>query len=515
LQSPSIENALGRLQRIVWEMKRRNLEERIRFWEPQKPPENDQEAAYLSLAHVLYVGGGVRSGKTELAVAKGIKYCTGEHPTLSPLRKPPIYGRFVGTTWEHGIRLILKKFQSMVRRDDLYGGSWETAWSEKGGKLSFCLDKRKTIKGSSISFLTSQQHVDAHRGDDLDFVVMDEHHEQKYYTENISRLVDRNGWIMLTMTPEAGMTWEDREILEKVRTGHPDFRLWVFDSRKNRYLSSEGLALLIESVRGYPELFDTKVRGLMVALSGLVYPMFKREVHVIDDENVPVKKFIHRQVLLDMHLKKAAALLWTGWTKDGDLYCHRTARWKPRSAGIEDLASVIRIKSAGEKINDWIIDEALGGDPNKQERNAFGEKDIIVQLNDLGLPFVGTNVASDKNVQAGILKLQRFLRVDPVSGRPRLYVARSCYDLIREFEIYQFRKLTAVDDESYRERLRNIEDDIVTLVRYAVMAEPTWNLPEQTPELYDPESGMPVGPGYRQPAGEYQDDRPFGDEELN
>jgi hypothetical protein len=210
-------------------------------------------------------------------------------------------------------------------------------------------------------------------------------------------------------------------------------------------------------------------------------------------------------------LKKAAAIVWLGWTKTGDVYAYRTQRWKPNAGGIEDLATLIRIRSAGEKINDWIVDEALGGDEKDSSRNMFGEKDLVVQLTEFNLPFVGTNVASDKNVKAGILKLRQFLRVDPTSGRPRLYVSRACADLIREFEIYQFRKNTPVDEESYRERLRNIEDDLVTLVRYGIMAEPIWNAPEQINERYDPESGLPTGPGYVE--NEYES--PFGEGELS
>jgi len=405
----------------------------------------------------------------------------------------------------------------MTRREDLLGQSWETAWSEKRGILTFCLDKQPRVKGSEISFLTSQQSVETHAGDDLDWVIMDEHHERKYFTENIARLVDRGGWAMLTMTPEAGITWEDEEILERIRQGEDDYGAWMFDSRLNPHLSEEGLKLLIKSLEGNPELFNTKIRGMMVVLSGRVYPMFRRERHVIDIEAVPHAKFVHRQVILDMHLKKASAIVCLGWTREGDVYAYRAFEWKPTSGGLEDLASLIRVKCAGEKINDWIMDEALGGDPNKEDLNIFGEKDVIVQLNDLGLPFVGTNVASDKNVKAGVHKVRQFLRVDPVTGHTRLKISRDLHLLIRQFEIYQFKKDTKADEESYRERIRNVGDDQVTCVRYGIMAEPAWSSPEQIREDYDTETGMPTGPGYVQDARDFDrdGDQPYGEDELS
>lgn len=54
----------------------------------------------------------------------------------------------------------------------------------------------------------------------------------------MARLVDRNGYLVLTMTPEAGMTWEEQEILQRWKDGDPDYQVWFFDSRKNPYLST-------------------------------------------------------------------------------------------------------------------------------------------------------------------------------------------------------------------------------------------------------------------------------------
>jgi len=490
----TLEPLSQQLARYSREYRRRHLEEGSRYWKPQQPPQNDQIGAYLSTVPVQLVEGGNRSGKTELGVVKSIHYCTGIHPTLSPLRQPPIYGRYVGKNWDESIEVIIKKFYAMVRRDDLLGYSWETAWSPGKGVLRFCLDKRRDVPGSKISFLTSAQNVQAHAGDDLDFVVMDEHHEHKYFIENMARLVDRGGWMMLTETPDLGRTWEDKEITEKIQNGSPRHKGWRFNSTLNPHLSKDGLEMLIDSLGGDEALYKCKILGIPTALSGLVYPMFNPNLHVIDDEAVPHKKFVHRQIIVDPHLRKPTAILWIGWTKDGFVYAYREAKWSPNAGGIADLASLIRTKSAGDtKINDWIMDEALGGNPDDESRNVFGEKPLITQLNEAGLPFLGTNVASDKAVWAGITKVRQLLIPDPISNIPRLRVSRACTQLIREAQIYQFRRDTAVDDESYRERLRNIEDDWITCLRYGIMAEPLWNLPEPMPQQrYDPDSGQPV-----------------------
>src|SRR3990172_1503306 len=83
-----------RLLHYWQEMNRRQREERIRYWKPMEPPYNDQKSAFLSDATFQYVGGGNRSGKTELAVAKAIAVCTGRHPVLSKRKIPPVYLRY-------------------------------------------------------------------------------------------------------------------------------------------------------------------------------------------------------------------------------------------------------------------------------------------------------------------------------------------------------------------------------------------------------------------------------------
>ena len=476
------------------ELKRRFREERIRGWQPSEPPFNDQKSAYLSKLKIQYLSGGNRSGKTECGVAKAIDYCTGYHPTLSERHPPPVHGRYCGTTWEDGIKgVILKKFQTMVKRSDLFGWSWDKAWSEKSRTLAFCLNGQKNVRGSTIRFYTYVQKVSTYGGDDLDFVIMDEHGAKPFYTENIARLVDRNGWIMLTETPEAGMTWEDGEILERFAAGDEDFAVWLFDSRKNKYLDKDGLASLIKTIGDDEELFNTKIRGIMSALAGRIYPMFNENVHPIDDFEIPAKSpRWHKSIIMDPHKKKETALLWLAWSKDGDVYAYREAKYKPTRGGIADLASFIRVKSAGDgKIHDWIMDEALGGTPKPDEFDIFGMEGMIDQLNKEGLPFQGTNINSSKAVESGIMKVSEFLRRDPINGRPRLRIFRSCPLLIKELQIYQYKKSKPADEEAYRELVRKIQDDLVDCLRYGLMAEPAMGFGPVERQEYDQESGIP------------------------
>jgi hypothetical protein len=407
-----------------------------------------------------------------------------------------VFGRYCGTTWEDGIKeVILKKAQSMTRRADLYGGSWDTAWSEKSRTLTFCLDGDIRVRGSQIRFYTYEQKLSTYGGDDLDFVIMDEHGIKAYFNENIARLVDRDGWILLTETPECGITWEDEEILQRAIDMDPDYGVWIFDSELNPHLSKKGLQALIKTVGKDSELYKAKIKGQMVALQGLVYPMFKEQTHVIQEFEIPTSKRWHRQCIMDAHKKKGCMLLWLAWSPDrSHVYAYREATWKPNKGGIEDLAAFIRAKCAGEKINDWIMDESLGGTPKPGEYDIFGLEGVIDQLNDLGLPFVGTNVNSDKAVEAGIIKVKQFLRVDPVTGDTRLKIFQCCTTLIKQLQIYQYRKEKPADEEVYRELIKKIKDDFPDDLRYGIMAEPSPLMPEPQKMDYDLDTGAPLYP---------------------
>lgn len=482
------------------ELKRRRREEQFRYFVPSKPPHNDQESAYLSTKKVQFVGGGYRSGKTHLGVNKSIAYCIGVHPTLSKLRPPPIYGRYVGSTWEDGIKgVIIKKFMQCVPRYLLYGGSWQTAWSEKNRSLTFNLDGNLRVRGSVIRFFTGVQHPLTHAGDDIDFCIFDEHQAFPYFQQNMARLIDRDGWLMITMTADAGVTWEDEYVLEKAKEGDPSYQLWQFDSRKNDHLSKEGLAELIKMIGDDRELFRALIMGEMVALSGRIYPMVDEAIHVIDDFDIPKdKQRWHRAVIVDIHTNKPAAIIGMAWDKrEGFVYVYREAEWKPSEGGIADLARLIRARFAGQEIQDWMEDDPFGrpegSDVDPNATNTFGTKSIRDQLRDEGLPFENVSAVSDKDVKAGIMKVRQFLQPDPITGFPRLRFFRSCPKSFRQMQMYRFLEGDqAAKERAYREMIRKVDEDFCDDVRYGIMAEPPMIMAPEAPMRYDGLTGEPL-----------------------
>lgn len=448
-----------RAEAIVFEKRRRKREERLRYFIPQRPPHgNDQLAFIMSPAKIRAAFGGNRSGKTEVAVVDALLYAVGRHPYRSRGRKPPVFLRFCAPKMQDNIVAVVhKKIKEMVPRHELLSGSWRNAYFAGERTLRFA-------NGSEIRFFSYDQDRDAYGGADIDGFYMDEHAPKKLFEENIARTVDRDGYGVLTMTPEEGITWEEDDVIEASEFDD-DIDYWYFSTYDNPHLSRKGIADL-EKLITDPRLRDAKLLGRFVSLSGMVYPTFKREIHFIEPFTVP--EHWHFQFIIDPHHRKPSRMIWRAINHDGESFTVQEAEFSPSQGGVPELATFIRVKSAAfERIDDWIIDEAMGGDG----LNIFGKPSVGQGLNDEGIPVVSTNISSDKSFSAGILKVRSKLKIDPLTGKPTHSVFQTCRKTMKQYEKYSYRKKTKIDEELLREHVRNVNDDFVTCDRYGMMAE--------------------------------------------
>lgn len=451
---------------FIKEELRRQLEEKAREgrFTPSDPsvktvfgyPANDQLGFLMSTAKERWGFGSNRSGKSEMGVYDGVQFARGLHPVRSLLRKPPVYIRYCAPSYEDNVkRVLIKKFQQFVPRMELRGGQWDKAWSEKEKTLHF-------ENGSTINFKSNEQDVNKFAGDDLDAVYQDEHAPAKYYRENKARLVDRDGYYVCTMTPEeGGVTWEKKHIKSRADGSIETFHWHIY---ANPHLSEAGVRELEQSITD-ERVRRIKLWGEFSALAGLIYPQFNIQTHVIENRTIPDSWY--RVFCIDPHIKKASAMLWAAWSPDGDVIFYRAHK---KQLTVDELKQFIRVQSAGEHISLWLGDEAMGG----EGLNIWGEKSVLelLRTGENPIPVVGTNQASDKAFEAGVNKVRSMLNPDPVSKRPTLFITKDAIELADEFEEYQFMPDSKADDMTYRERVRSIDDDLVTDARYIVMAGP-------------------------------------------
>lgn len=352
-------------------------------------------------------------------------------------------------------------------------------------------------RGSTIKFMTHSQSINKWGGDDIDGAIMDEHAPKKYLLENISRTTDRNGFIILTQTPEYGTTWEDDFIREQRARGA--VAVFEFDLRNNPHISEEGIIEAIEAVRHDPNLFRRVIQGHRVALGGLVFPNFSLEHHIIDDpDELPPDNQGIKAVGVDGHMKKPWAVGWYWWSPEGDCLKYREGEWDPATGGgIQGFYNWFQVRNAGDKPQLWIADEAMGSQGKGETLNAMGMTSMLQQLNDLGLPFVPTNRIIKKDVMDRIMKTRALLATNPATGRPRYRMTRSCVQTAIQYAQYQFRPESNEGEADYKEKILKIKDDQIDVDGYIHLAEPAWNLPKQMSGVSWDEYGQPVIDMYR------------------
>lgn len=164
------------------------------------------------------------------------------------------------------------------------------------------------------------------------------------------------------------------------------------------------------------------------SLGGLVYPQFERSLHVKPDLDFSDDLPIYRAI--DWGLNDFVCL-WIQTDKQGVVYV--VDEYWANDATLADNARVILAKDKLARI------EATYCDPAGANRNdQTGYSDVQV-FKGMGIPCRYSSNPWATEVRNGINLIRAFLR--PAAGRPRLYVAGKCKQLIRAFEAYRLRKV--------------------------------------------------------------------------
>jgi len=462
---------------ILNELRYRVDNERLWDWKPSQPPDNDQQAAYYSKADEVWAFGGNRSGKSELVCAVMAQFAQGVHPIRSEKQKPPVFIRHCAPSWEDNIQdVLIKKYQRLIPRAWLKGGSWSDAITRGGRFIVFS-------NGSKISFKSSEQKLNKWGGDDLDAVGQDEHIPESYYLENRMRLADRDGFFMAAMTPELGITWEEDHVLEppeRVSIEH-----YFFDTEHNPHLSEVGVAKVKATIKD-PRLAEAKLHGRFVPLSGLVIPQFNYDISVIPDRNLHPDAF--RVFCIDLHIKTPSAAMWAAWEPDGTLVVYRTAK---KAFTVPEWKAFIRAKSTDGTPQMWLADET---ERETGVKGVYGQDSIVTAFNQGEDRLPLTQVEKGANsFEAGIYRLWSMFKPDLITRRAKIEIFKSCDygteyiggkvhgSLIWELRRYQYKTEQKGDEETLREKVRKINDHYIDDVRYIAMAGPRMQIEHTDP----------------------------------
>ena len=368
-------------------------------------------------------------------------------------------------------KIHIPLLKRLLVRGELRGGSFDLAFSKYHTTLHFG-------NGSFIEFMSYEQGVDAFQGTSRHKVGHDEAcPDVNIYRENMARLIDVGGQFVVGMTPTEGMTWEFEEIYEKSFAVGSDIAVFSGDMENNPYLPRSEVEAF---KRGLSEdERKTRMKGQFVALQGMIYPMFRKEPGVLQvlKDDFLVGTYYPVTIIIDPHEGKETAVGWYTIDRDGRMYVINEYRKVAQvSRVVADIINTCRL--CRYRVVDVYIDRAMG---RKHNNLGESEQNYLEQFEEwfeyYGFP---VDVYEAPNVKdsfwPGVQEMKIALTPDSLFGKPRFFVFPSCIRHIWEFSHYRFKKSQVVDQESYRERVRNVDDDLVTCARYYVMLHPEYNM---------------------------------------
>jgi phage terminase large subunit-like protein len=288
------------------------------------------------------------------------------------------------------------------------------------------LTVRNVFGGESrIGFKNCEQGREKFQGTSLDAVWFDEEPPRDVYEECRMRVLDRKGDVYGTMTPLKGLTWV-YDLIYLNSGNDPEIWCAQMEWADNPYLDAAEIAALTASM-GAEEL-DGRRYGKFTAHGGQVYPEFDPCVHVIDPFAVPPEWYDN--ISIDPGLRNPLSAHWYAVDYDGNVYVVA----EHYEAGRDVAYHAARIKEICARLS-WHTDRA--GRPSAlidsaaSARTLAGSKSVCELFFEHG---IAVNPRVDKDLFSGIQRVKGFLRDG--GGKPRLFIFRSCTNLIREIKGY-------------------------------------------------------------------------------
>jgi PBSX family phage terminase large subunit len=240
-------------------------------------------------------------------------------------------------------------------------------------------------------------------------------------------------------------------------------------STENKHLPAEYVESML--LTWSEQRIRREIEGDEDSFEGQVYSEFSRITHVIQPFAIP--KDWTRFVGADAGYRNPAAWVWCAQDYDGNVYVYR--EFYKREWLIEEIVKGNRktgepgvvALSAGETIEQIRIDPST-----KATRALTGGSDFDAYLE--LMPRSWALMGANNEVSAGIDKVKTYLKVDPRTGKPRLFIFNTCENLIDEMSNYRYQETPANQLAKANEKEQPVkkDDHAEDALRYAIMSRP-------------------------------------------
>ena len=404
-----------------------------------------------------WVFGGNRSGKTECGAVEALWLALGIHPYRT--NKTGVFGWVVSLSQQVQRDVAQAKILHYLRPDKIVDITMLSGRKDNpsGGVIDQIRVKNALGGESVIGFKSCDQGREKFQGSSLDFVWFDEEPPKDIYDECRMRLLDKKGDMFGTMTPLKGLTFLHDEIYLNSRNS-PDVWCEFMEWADNPYLDSAEIEALTATLS--EDALETRRYGRFAAGAGLVYPEFDERVHVI--EPFPVPKEWYDAISIDPGLNNPLSAHWYAVDFDGTVYVVAEHFEAGKDVGyhsekIKEICARLGWHAGRYGRIEALIDSAAN------QRTLSSMKSVSELFAEYG---IAVNPHVDKDLFSGLQRVKSYLKV--ANGKPKIYIFRSCVNLIRELKTYRFAE---------GDRPVKYDDHALDELRYYLMTRPENPLP--------------------------------------
>jgi phage terminase large subunit-like protein len=330
--------------------------------------------------------------------------------------------------------------------------------------------------------MSYEQHIDEFEGATISLFIFNEPPPEDIFDACLARM-KFGGRVLMPMTPLNNSAWiYDRLVANEGKNGirviYGDTEDNCKEHGKNGVIPHAAIQALSDSCD--PDDREARLHGKFSHMAGQIFKSFDRAVHVID---IPDKmaftqdKTIYQVV--DPAIGKPLAVIWAAVDNTGVVTIwgeHPNFEFqgsRDSHLTVKDYCDIFRAFEEGRKVHIRILDKEFGN-----QRRTMGGLTLKQEFGEAGIDFmdsysIGGNMPE---VETGILRVKDYLRYDktkPIDNlnRPRLYVDKSCINVIHSFERWTRNDKTGKPKEEFK--------DFSDCVRYLVMANPEMDRPRE------------------------------------
>lgn len=268
--------------------------------------------------------------------------------------------------------------------------------------------------GGKILSMSADAGREKFQGGAVSLVILDEEHPKPIFDECMLRCIDYRGKVVLAMTPLKGMTWPHEVFFDDPQSGYNTYAISGLD---NPWISSVKLRRAIAHMS--EESQRSRLFGDFTNQQGIVYPEFKRDLHVVDPFDPPANWPRYRSI--DFGVKNPFACLYFAHDENDDVLHVYDEYYATERTTVEN-GRILNQRTPNTHFT-WTV-----ADPESRDGRLTLARECNIETK---------NAPKHVGVIETINWVKERLSLD-AEGKPHLIVHSNCKNLLKEFRLYRW-----------------------------------------------------------------------------